>query len=253
VPDFLDLPERPPKPRERGVTHVIDTGLSTVAAEGLVASAAEYVDLVRLGWGSAYVTHDVRDKIDRYRRAGIPVMMGGTLTELAWQSGAVEGLRTWLAELGIRHIEVSSGTIEIPRAEKARLISSLAEDFTVFAEVGEKDPHALVAPYRWVALIQEALAAGADKVICEGRTSGDTGLYRPNGEPREGLIDEILHEVDGTKLIFEAPKKHQQVWLIQHLGGDVNVGNVLPEDVISLETLRVGLRADTLKLFHGPR
>jgi phosphosulfolactate synthase len=252
-PDFLDLPARPPKPRERGVTHVIDTGLSTVAAEGLVASAAEYIDLVRLGWGSAYVTHDVRDKIERYEAAGVPVMLGGTLTELAWQSGAVDGLRGWLTELGIRHVEVSSGTIDIPADEKARLIASLAQDFTVFAEVGEKDPHALVAPYRWVALIRAALDAGADKVICEGRTSGDTGLYRPNGEPREGLIDEIVHEVDAAKLIFEAPQKHQQVWLIRHLGGDVNVGNVLPDDVISLETLRVGLRADTLKLFHGPR
>jgi len=253
VPDFLNLPARPAKPRERGVTHVIDTGLSTVAAEGLVASAAEYIDLVRLGWGSAYVTHDVRDKITRYQAAGVPVMMGGTLTELAWLSGAVEGLRAWLLELEIRHVEVSSGTIDIPPDEKARLIASLAQDFTVFAEIGEKDPNALVAPYRWVALIQEALDAGAEKVICEGRASGDAGMYRPNGEPREGLIDEVVHEIDASKLIFEAPKKHQQVWFIQHLGVDVNIGNVLPDDVISLETLRLGLRADTLKLFHAPR
>jgi phosphosulfolactate synthase len=253
VPDFLDLPKRPPKPRDQGVTHVLDTGLSTVEAEGLMASAAEYVDLVRLGWGSAYVTKDVREKIDRYRSAGVPVMLGGTLTELAWMRGKVDELSTWLGELGIEHVEVSSGTVSIPPEEKLRLIESLAERYTVFAEVGEKDPNALLAPYRWVQLIRDALAAGAQKVICEGRATGDAGMYRPNGEPREGLIDEVLHELGPGRLIFEAPKKHQQVWFIEHLGPSVNLGNVLPHDLISLETLRLGLRADTLKLFHGDR
>ena len=251
MPDFLDLPERPPKPREEGVTHVIDTGLSAFEAEGLMSMAAEYVDLVRLGWGSAYVTRDVRRKIDCYRSAGVPAALGGTLTELAWLRGRVDDLAGWLDELGIEHVEVSSGTLEIPRDEKLEMIASLARRFTVFAEVGEKDPNALLAPYRWVQLIKEAVDAGATKVICEGRATGDTGLYRPNGEPREGLIDEIVHEVTPAKLIFEAPQKHQQVWFIQHFGPAVNLGNVLPADVISLETLRVGLRADTLKLFHG--
>jgi phosphosulfolactate synthase len=120
----------------------------------------------------------------------------------------------------------------------------------VFAEVGEKDPAALLAPYRWVTLIKDALDAGARWVTCEGRATGDTGLYRPDGEPRTGLIDEILHEVDATRLIFEAPQKHQQVWFVKRLGPDANLGNVLPADVISLETLRLGLRADTLELFH---
>lgn len=252
MPDFLDLPERPPKPREEGVTHVIDTGLSTSEAEGLMSMAAEYVDLVRLGWGSAYVTHDVRAKIERYRSAGVPVMLGGTLTELAWLRGRVDELAAWLEELGIEHVEVSSGTVEIPAAEKLALVERLATRFTVFAEVGEKDPNALLAPYRWVDLIRTALEAGASKVVCEGRATGDAGMYRPNEEPREGLIDEIVHEVPAARLIFEAPRKHQQVWFIEHFGHAVNLGNVLPADVISLETLRVGLRADTLKLFHGP-
>jgi phosphosulfolactate synthase len=252
MPDFLDLPERPPKPREEGVTHVIDTGLSTYEAEGLMSMAAEYVDLVRLGWGSAYVTRDVRTKIDRYRDAGVPVMLGGTLTELAWLNKRVDDLAAWLTELGIEHVEVSSGTVEIPAAEKLGLVERLAQRFTVYAEVGEKDPNALLAPYRWVDLIRTALEAGASKVVCEGRATGDAGMYRPNGEPREGLIDEIVHEVPPARLIFEAPRKHQQVWFIQHFGPAVNLGNVLPADVISLETLRLGLRADTLKLFHGP-
>ena len=251
MPDFLDLPGRPAKPREEGVTHVIDTGLSTVEAEGLMSMAADYVDLVRLGWGTAYVTRDVRTKIDRYRDAGVPVMLGGTLTELAWLRGRVDDLARWLDELGIEHVEVSSGTVAIPPAEKLELIERLAQRFTVFAEVGEKDPNALLAPYRWVELIRTAFEAGATKVVCEGRATGDAGMYRPNGEPREGLIDEVAHELPIARMIFEAPLKHQQVWFIQHFGPAVNLGNVMPADVISLETLRVGLRADTLKLFHG--
>ncbi|HKP89811.1 MAG TPA: phosphosulfolactate synthase [Thermoleophilaceae bacterium] len=250
MPAFLDLPARPGKPREAGLTHVIDTGLSSAEAEGLVASAGEYVDLVRLGWGSAYVTRDVERKIAAYRDAGVPAMLGGTLTELAWLQGRVDALRAWLQELAIEHVEVSSGTVRIPDDEKLELIRALAADFTVFAEVGEKDPAALLAPYRWVSLIKDALEAGARWVTCEGRATGDTGLYRPDGEPRTGLIDEILHEVDSRRLIFEAPQKHQQVWFVRRLGPEANLGNILPADVISLETLRLGLRADTLELFH---
>jgi phosphosulfolactate synthase len=250
VVDFLSLPPRSTKPRQQGLTHVIDSGLSTVEAEGLMKSATDYVDLVRLGWGSAYVTHDVREKIERYRSYGVPVMLGGTLTELAWLHGRVEELRRWLKELGIEHVEVSSGAVQIRGAEKQALIAALAEDFTVFGEVGEKDPEALLPPYRWVELIKEALEAGAHQVICEGRASGDAGMYRPSGEPRTGLIDEIVHELDAAKLIFEAPRKHQQVWFIEHFGPEVNLGNIPPQEVISLETLRVGLRADTLGLFH---
>ena len=215
-----------------------------------MASASEYVDLVRLGWGSAYVTSDLRAKLDRYRDAGVPVMLGGTLTELAWLQGKVDALRRWLEELGIEHVEVSSGTVHIPDDEKLELIRALADGFTVFAEVGEKDPAALLPPYRWVTLIKDALEAGARQVICEGRASGDAGMYRPDGEARTGLIEEIAHEVEPARLIFEAPQKHQQVWFIEHFGAAVNLGNILPDDVISLETLRLGLRADTLELFH---
>jgi phosphosulfolactate synthase len=250
MPGFLDLPARATKPREEGLTHVIDTGLSTAEAEGLVASAGDSIDLVRLGWGTAYVTRDLEEKLERYTSAGVPVMLGGTLTELAWLQGRVDELRAWLRELAIEHVEVSSGTVRIPDDEKLDLIRSLGADFTVFAEVGEKDPAALLAPYRWVELIKTALDAGASWVTCEGRATGDTGLYRPDGEPRTGLIDEILHEVDASRLIFEAPQKHQQVWFIKQLGPQANLGNILPADVISLETLRLGLRADTLELFH---
>jgi phosphosulfolactate synthase len=252
VPDFLNLPERQAKPRSEGVTHVIDTGLSTAEAASFADTAGEYVDFIRLGWGTAYVTNDLEAKLDAYRSRGVPVLLGGTLTELAWAQGRVDQFAAWLKELGIEHVEVSSGTVQIPSADKAGLIEKLAADFTVFAEVGEKDPSALMAPYRWVALIREALEAGAQLVICEGRATGTAGLYRPDGEARSGLIDEIVHEIDRGKLVFEAPQKHQQVWLIERYGSDVNLGNVPPAEVLSLETLRLGLRADTLAQFHGP-
>jgi phosphosulfolactate synthase len=251
VPDFLDLPQRPAKPRETGLTHVIDTGLAPNDAESLMTIASDHIDLVRLGFGSAYVTAALQQKIDVYRSFGVPVALGGTMTELAWLQQQVDGLRAWLKDLGIEHVEVSSGSVEIPADEKAELIRSLADDFTVYAEVGDKDPAAIMPPYVWVELIQQALEAGASKVVCEGRASGDAGMYRPDGEARTGLISEIVHDIDFHRLIFEAPQRHQQVWFIEHLGADVNLGNIRPDDVIPLETLRLGLRADTLHLFHN--
>lgn len=251
MPDFLPLPRRTPKPRTAGLTHVIDSGLSSSEVDGLLRQSAAHIDTVRLGWGSAYVTADLDEKLAAYRQHDVPVMLGGTLTELAWLHNRVDELCAWLDELKIERIEVSSGAVPIPPVEKAKLIERLAERYTVYGEVGEKDPGALMAPYRWVELIRQALDAGAHMVVCEGRATGTAGLYRPDGEARTGLIDEIVHEVDRHKLIFEAPRKHQQVWLIERYGGDVNVGNVPPAEVLSLETLRLGLRADTLGCFHG--
>src|SRR5215218_7798645 len=189
MPDFLPLPDRSPKPRSAGLTHVIDTGLSTAEVDGMLRQAAAHIDMVRLGWGSAYVTADLEAKLAAYGAHDVPVMLGGTLTEL-----------------GIDALEVSSGVVPIPPDEKAALIERLAARFTVYAEVGEKDPTALLAPYRWVALIRQALEAGAQLVVCEGRATGTAGLYRPDGEARTGLIDEIVHEVDRGKLVFEAPQ-----------------------------------------------
>ena len=253
MPDFLPLPERATKPRAAGLTHVIDTGLSAAEVDGMLRQASAHIDAVRLGWGSAYVTADLDSKLAAYRSHGVPVMLGGTLTELAWLHGRVDELCDWIDELGIDRVEVSSGVVAIPAAEKTALIERMAGRYTVYAEVGEKAPDALMAPYRWVQLIREALDAGAEMVVCEGRATGTAGLYRPDGEARTGLIDEIVHEIDRHKLVFEAPRKHQQVWLIERYGGDVNLGNVPPAEILSLETLRLGLRADTLPRFHGGR
>ncbi len=247
----LPLPARPAKPRATGLTHVLDQGLGPAEVTSLLAVAGPHIDLVRLGWGSAFVTANLEEKLALYRAQDVPVMVGGTLTELAWLHGRVDELRAWLQEHAIDRVEVSSGVVPIPVDEKHALISALAADFTVYAEVGEKDSEAILAPYRWVQLIREALAAGAALVVCEGRATGTAGLYRADGEARTGLIDEIVHEVDLASLVFEAPRKDQQSWLINRFGAHVNLGNVPPAEVISLETLRLGLRADTLPTFHA--
>lgn len=246
---FLEIPERSAKPRERGLTHVIDRGLSIAEVEGLLEVAGSIVDVVKLGWGTALVTSNLRLKLERYAAQGIPVVLGGTLTELAIRQNRVEGLVAWLHELGLRHVEVSDGTIALDPAVKHELIERLAREFTVLAEVGSKDADFIMAPYVWVEQIERDLEAGAWKVIAEARESGTAGIYRADGEVRTGLIDEIAHAVDPERLIFEAPLREQQVWLLKRFGTECNLGNIAPADVLSLETLRLGLRSDTVERF----
>ncbi len=247
--DFLDIPARSAKPRERGITHVIDRGLSVAAVDGLVETAGGSVDIVKLGWGTALVTANLKPKLERYAAHGIPVVLGGTLTELAIKQGRVEGLVAWLRELGLRHVEISDGTIALEPEVKVHLIRQLASHFTVLSEVGSKDAEVIMAPYVWVEQIERDLEAGAWKVIAEARESGKAGIYRADGEVRTGLIDEIVHAIDADRMIFEAPLREQQVWLLKRLGSECNLGNIAPEDVLSLETLRLGLRSDTVERF----
>jgi phosphosulfolactate synthase len=229
---------------------VVDTGLSRVEAEGLMDLAAAHIDVVRLGWGSALVTGGLRGKLDVYRHAGVAPMLGGTLTELAWVHGRVDALRAALRALEIRHVEVSEGTLDLPPEEKHRLVAELAAEFTVFAEVGSKDGRMAADGGLWVRQVMDALDAGAAAVICEGRVAGDSGLYWPNGSIRDELIDALVTAAGQQRLIFEAPRRSQQAWLIRHLGPDVNLGNILPPDVIAVESLRLGLRSDTFTRFH---
>ena len=249
MPPFLDLPPRSDKPREQGITHVIDRGLSVAEVESLVEVAGAVVDLVKLGWGTAVVTENLGAKLDCYRSHGIPVVLGGTLTELAIAQDRVDQLVAWLHELELTHVEISDGTIELEHARKLALIERLAgEGFTVLSEVGSKDAAFIMAPYVWVEQIESELKAGAWKVIAEARESGTAGIYRADGEVRMGLIDEIAHAISVERLLFEAPRKEQQVWFLQRFGHEVNLGNIAPRDVLSLETLRLGLRADTVPL-----
>ncbi len=243
---FLDVPARSPKPRTQGLTHVIDKGMNLRDIEGLFDTAGQYVDIVKLGWGTSYVTNNLEKKIALYRSFETPVVCGGTLFEAVVARAKLDEYRFWLTENRFSHVEVSDGTIELPRERKLELIAELAKDFVVLSEVGSKDSETVFAPYQWVEWMREELEAGAWKVITEGREGGNAGIYRRDGEMRTGLIDEIVHSIEFGDIIFEAPTKSSQAWFVKNLGPEVNLGNIPPDEVIPLETLRLGLRADTL-------
>ena len=366
---ILNLPMRTPKPRERGITHVLDKGLGLRQIEDLLETASGLIDIVKFGWGTGYVTQNLEAKIAVYREAGVPTCFGGTLLELAilqgrfdefrrelrrlgmthaelstgvidltpeerfdyiralardfvvlsevgskdaqriippylwveqteadlaagsWRvicearesgtvgiyhtsgevkaglieeivhrvdpgrlvfeavyaQGKLDEYKRWLGELGMTHVEISDGVIDLPRERKLELIADFARDFVVLSEVGSKDSDVVYAPYQWVAWIKEERDAGAWKVITEGREGGTAGIFRKDGDMRTGLIDEIAHEIAISDLIFEAPTKSSQAWFVKHFGPNVNLGNIPPDEVIPLETLRLGLRGDTLK------
>jgi len=245
----LDLPSRSAKPRDSGITHVLDRGLSLAQVDGMIEVAGEFVDIVKLGWGTALATQNLEPKLARYREHGIPVCLGGTLTEIAIRQGKVDDLLAWLRELDLTHIELSDGSIPMESAGKCELIARfVGEGLTVLSEVGSKDNDKHEAPYIWVEKMQAELEAGAWKVIAEARESGTAGIFRGDGEVRMGLIDEIAHAIEVDKVVFEAPQKDQQVWFLQRFGADCNLGNIAPDDVLGLETLRLGLRSDTIGL-----
>ena len=231
--------------RNGGLTHVLDKGLGPRGWEDVLDTGGDFIDIVKLGWGTAYVTRNLERKLEVLREK--PVVIGGTFFEVVYVRGKFDEYKRWLTDLGLTHVEISDGTIDIPRDRKLELIADFARDFTVLSEVGSKDAEAIFAPYQWVEWIKSELEAGAWKVITEGREGGTSGIYRPTGEMRTGLVDEIAHEIDISSLIFEAPSKSSQAWFVKHYGPGVNLGNIPPEEVIPLETLRLGLRGDTLK------
>jgi phosphosulfolactate synthase len=247
-PDFLILGDRAVKPRARGLTHVLDKGLPVQAFESLVETAGSHIDIVKLGWGTAYVAQGVKAKVAICEDAGIRLCPGGTLFEIAVLQGKLREYVRWLDQLQIRHVEISNGATPMTPEEKARLIGELSGRFFVISEVGSKEPDRPVVPSDWVTGIRSDLDAGASFVIAEGRESGTVGLYGPNGEVRSDLVEAIVTAVPAENVIFEAPRKDQQAWFIRRLGMNANLGNVTPDEVIALETLRLGLRADTLDL-----
>ena len=231
--------------RDGGLTHVLDKGLGPRGWEDVLEVSGDHIDIVKLGWGTAYVTQNLRKKLDVLR--GKPVVIGGTFFEVCYVRDKLDEYKRWLQSLGISHVEISDGTVEIPRDRKLELIQDFARDFTVLSEVGSKDSEVVFAPYQWVEWIKEDKEAGAWKVITEAREGGTAGIFRKDGDMRTGLIDEIAHEFDFHDLVWEAPTKASQAWFIKHFGPEVNLGNIPPDEVIPLETLRLGLRGDTLK------
>jgi len=243
------IPERTQKPREFGYTMVMDKGLSLREVEDLINVCGTYVDIVKLGWATSYVTPILKEKLDAYRSAGIPTYFGGTLFEAFIVRNQFDDYRRVLDKYQMTFAEVSDGSIELEHQMKCDYITKLSDQVTVLSEVGSKDVEKIIPPYKWIKLMQAELDAGAWKVIGEARESGNVGLFRSSGEVRSGLVQEILTKIPFEKIIWETPQKSQQVWFIKLLGANVNLGNIAPNEVIPLETIRLGLRGDTFTQF----
>ena len=233
------------EPRSGGLTHVLDKGLGPRAWEDVLETSGPYIDVVKLGWGTAYVTPNLARKLEVLRDKR--VVIGGTFFEAVWARGKVDEYKRWLGELGLTHVEISDGAVEMPREEKLELITDLARDFTVLSEVGSKDSEVEFSSDEWTSWLREELDAGAWKVITEARETGSSGIFTKGGEMRTELIADIGDAVELDDVIFEAPTKAAQVWFVKQFGPEVNLGNIPTDEVIPLETLRRGLRADTLK------
>jgi len=231
--------------RHVGLTHVLDKGLGPRAWGDLLDVAGEHISIVKLGWGTAYVTGNLEQKLDVLRDKR--VVIGGTFFEVVYARDRLDDYKRWLTDLGLDHVEISDGTIEIPRERKLELIADFARDFTVLSEVGSKDSSVEYTVDEWTRWLNEELEAGAWKVITEAREGGTAGIFDSSGGMRTDLIAEIANVVGPANIVFEAPTKAAQAWFVKQFGPSVNLGNIPPEEVIPLETLRLGLRGDTFK------
>lgn len=247
--NLTQIPERTSKPRLSGLTMVMDKGLSIEEARNLMSVAYTHIDIIKLGFGTAFVTPDIRKKIEVYQSFNIPVYFGGTLFEAFLIRNQLEDYLAVCKDYNISHIEVSDGSISIPHEEKCRHIERLSKIGVVYSEVGSKDTAHIIPPYKWIELMRAELSAGAQYVIAEAREAGNVGIYRGTGEVREGLVQEILTQIPAEKVIWEAPQKAQQLYFLELIGCNVNLGNIAPSEIIALEAMRIGLRGDTFSLF----
>ncbi len=239
------IPERTEKPRKSGVTMVMDKGLSLRQAEDFIEASGHLTDVVKFGFGTSFVTRNLKEKVDLYKSAGIRPYFGGTLFEAFFARGMFEDYLRTIDKYDLDLAEVSDGSIIIDHNEKCEIISRMAKDRTVLSEVGSKDSGIIVSPAKWIKMMSTELEAGSWKVIAEGRESGNVGVFRPNGTAHTMLINRIINKVDPSDILWEAPQKRQQAWFVKLFGSNVNLGNIAPNEVIPLETLRVGLRGDT--------
>ena len=246
---LTQLPERTPKPRNSGITMVMDKGLSLREVEDFLSTSADHADIIKLGWATSFVTPKLDEKLAIYREAGLPVYFGGTLFEAFVVRNQFDDYRRLLDRYDMTYAEVSDGSLEMKQDDKCEYIRQLATQVTVLSEVGSKDEAKIIPPYKWIQLMKAELQAGAWKVIGEAREGGTVGLFRSSGEVRQGLVEEILTQIPFESILWEAPQKEQQVWFVKLLGANVNLGNIAPNEVIPLETIRLGLRGDTFSHF----
>ncbi len=247
--DLSQIPLRIPKPRQHGITMVMDKGLSIEEAKNFMSVCEPHVDIIKLGFGTAFVTPNIKEKIKIYHDHDIPVYFGGTLFEAFLIRNQFDDYINICKEFNIDFIEVSDGSINIPHAEKCGYIEKLTKVGTVLSEVGSKDAAHIIPPYKWIELMKAELSAGSTYVIAEAREAGNVGIYRGSGEVREGLVQEILTQIPEEKILWEAPQKSQQLYFLELIGCNVNLGNIAPSEVIPLEAMRIGLRADTFDLY----
>ena len=247
--NLSQMPERTAQPRINGITMVMDKGLSVEEAKNFMSVAGPHTDVVKLGFGTAFVTPNLREKLAVYRSHDVPVYFGGTLFEAFIIRNQFEDYVAMCKEFGISFLEVSDGSITIPHAEKCGYIEKLVKDFTVLSEVGSKDAAHIIPPYKWIELMSAELSAGATYVIAEAREAGNVGIYRGTGEVREGLVQEILTQIPAEKILWEAPQKAQQLYFLDLIGCNVNLGNIAPSEMIALEAMRIGLRGDTFTFY----
>jgi phosphosulfolactate synthase len=247
--NLSQIPERHLKPREHGLTMVMDKGLSIQEVTNFLSVAHPHVDIVKLGFGTSFVTPNLKEKIEVYNSFNIPIYFGGTLFEAFLIRDQFEDYISVCKEFGVSYMEVSDGSINITHAEKCGYIEKLTRHGIVLSEVGSKDAAHIIPPYKWIELMRSELSAGSSYVIAEARESGNVGIYRGSGEVREGLVQEILTQIPEEKIIWEAPQKTQQLYFIELVGCNVNLGNIAPTEVLPLETMRIGLRGDTFHLF----
>ena len=243
------IPERNTKPRKNGLTMVMDKGLSIEEVKNFMSVSHLHVDIVKLGFGTAFVTPNLKEKIQIYQSFDIPVYFGGTLFEAFLIRNQLDDFINMCKDFKIDYIEVSDGSITIPHAEKCGYIEKLTKVATVLSEVGSKDAAHIIPPYKWIELMKAELKAGSAYVIAEAREAGNVGIYRGSGEVREGLVQEILTQISEEKIIWEAPQKDQQLYFLELLGCNVNLGNIAPSEVIALEAMRIGLRSDSFHLY----
>lgn len=243
------LPDRTSKPRVDGVTMVMDKGISLRQAEDFITTSAEYVDFIKLGFGTSILSKQLKEKIQLYKSANMKVYVGGTLFEAYVVRNQFEKYIDYINDLGLNCAEVSDGSIELDHEKKCEYIQILSKNFTVLSEVGSKEEGVIIHPARWIKMMESELSAGASKVIAEARESGTVGIFHKNGSAHSLLINRIVHKIKSENIIWETPQKSQQVYFLKLLGSNVNLGNIGVEDVIPLETLRIGLRGDTFFTF----
>ena len=246
---LTQIPERTKQPRQYGLTMVMDKGLSLRDAESFISVGAPHTDIIKLGFGTSFVTPNLRAKIELYQQNNIPVYFGGTLFEAFVIRNQFDDYIAMCKDYNINVIEVSDGSIEIPHTEKCGYIEKISKFAKVFSEVGSKDAAHIIPPYKWIELMSAELSAGASYVIAEAREAGNVGIYRGSGEVREGLVQEILTKIPAEKILWEAPQKAQQLYFLELIGCNVNLGNIAPSEIIPLEAMRIGLRGDTFDLY----